>query len=603
MELLVYLRIVGRWLWLIAAIVLVGTVAAVVFSLRQQPLFNTSTTLLLNPASPSELVLPGSASAANPDQQPTVERLARSYSEYLRTRAFGTVVVERLGLSAAPDDIAAAASAALVPGTNFFRISVTWDSRADAQRIANGIAQVFIEENRRIQLNNRPSSETTLDLTSSLGYYERRVKALRAERDEIENSPRLSDKERRDRLADLDPRLTSLEDTYVKLLSNTAIAQANEERLLNTAVVVDPAPLPGFPSHPNKKQNVLLAAIASAALGVGLSILLEYLDATVKTARDVENVSGSGPLGLIADVTVQPAGQTRLRRWMHGVWLGLGLGGARLHQQRGHGAAAYQHAMVTVRAPQSAAAEAFRALRTNLQLAAVDRPLRSLVVTSLTPGEGKSFVAANLAAVFAHAGHRVIVVDGDLRRPSQHRIFGLPNHIGLTTLMLAGDPEPERALQLTGVPGLAVLTSGPLPPNPSELLSSHRLGQILERLLALADLVVFDSPPMTPVTDPVVLATKVDGTVLVARSGQVRRDALRAGIARLRRLNCALLGVVLNGVHASALGHEYRHYAEYYRSDDDTSPVLDGPAMLPPQPAQPNRPETIRPRVSAQSGA
>src|SRR6185295_17602668 len=116
-----------------------------------------------------------------------------------------TVVVERLGLSAAPDDIAAAASAALVPGTNFFRISVTWDNRADAQRIANGIAQVFIEENRRIQLNNRPSSETTLDLTSSLGYYERRVKALRAERDEIENSPRLSDKERRDRLADLDP--------------------------------------------------------------------------------------------------------------------------------------------------------------------------------------------------------------------------------------------------------------------------------------------------------------------------------------------------------------------------------------------------------------
>jgi non-specific protein-tyrosine kinase len=505
MELLVYLRILRRRLFLLAAIVLAGTVSAVLFSLQQHPLFTTTTTLLLNPASPSELVLPGAAATSGTEQTPTVDRLARSYAEYLRTRAFGTIVVERLGLAATPEDVALSTTAALVPGTNFFRVSVTWDTRLDAQRIANGVAQIFIEENRRMQLNSRPSVSATVDLTDSLAYYERRVKALRAERDEIENTPRLSDKERRERLSELETRLQAIEDTYIKLLSNTAATQASQERLLNTATIVDPAPLPGFPSQPNRKQNVVLAAIGSAAVGAGIAILLEYLDSTVKTARDVEQLLGHGPAGIISQVADASRAPGLLPAWLAALRLGglfPFLARRKQGQPPGQAAApgnASPQALVTARATQNPVAEAFRTLRANLQLAAVDQRLRTVLVTSLTPGEGKSFVAANLASVFAQAGKRVILVDADLRRPTQHRLLGLTNDVGLTTLMLADDPAPETALQLTSVPGLALLASGPLPPNPSELLGSARMTHILDRLATIGDLVILDSPPIMPV--------------------------------------------------------------------------------------------------------
>ncbi len=214
--------------------------------------------------------------------------------------------------------------------------------------------------------------------------------------------------------------------------------------------------------------------------------------------------------------------------------------------------------LVTAREPRSLAAEAYRTLRTNIQFSSIDREVRSLLVTSAGPNEGKSTVVANLGVTMAEGGKRVVVVDADLRRPGLHRIFNLDEAAGLTTMVL--DQSLEPPLQGTHVPGLRLLASGPLPPNPAELLASERLVRTLARLLELADLVILDSPPIGPVSDAAILASRVDGTLLVVDSGHTRLETARQAKEQLERVGARLLGVVLNNVKPD------RAAAQYHRS-------------------------------------
>jgi capsular exopolysaccharide synthesis family protein len=200
--------------------------------------------------------------------------------------------------------------------------------------------------------------------------------------------------------------------------------------------------------------------------------------------------------------------------------------------------------------PRSAAAEAFRTLRTNLQFKSLDSPIRTILVTSSAPGEGKSTVVANLAASLAQTGAAVIAVDCDLRNPSLHRLFGLPNERGLTSMMLAQDTNLKDFLQRSEAGGVDVLTSGPLPPNPAELLGSKRMENLVQELRGAADYVIFDTPPVLAVTDAAVLATKVDGSMLVLSAGKARRDAAKKAKRTLEELSARFLGVVVNNVKA-----------------------------------------------------
>ncbi len=200
--------------------------------------------------------------------------------------------------------------------------------------------------------------------------------------------------------------------------------------------------------------------------------------------------------------------------------------------------------LVTLRDPSSMAAEAYRTLRTNIQFSSLDKPIQTLLVTSTAPDEGKSTTLANLAVTMAQAEQRVILVDCDLRRPSVHTLFGVPNEQGLTTAILQGDgPLP---LQATSVPGLSLLTSGPLPPRPADLLGSRRMEQLIARLRNEADIVLFDTPPVVAVTDAAVLATRVDGVLLVLQAGQTRRDRAREARQKLEKVKANIIGVVLN---------------------------------------------------------
>jgi len=214
--------------------------------------------------------------------------------------------------------------------------------------------------------------------------------------------------------------------------------------------------------------------------------------------------------------------------------------------------------LVTILAARSGDAEAYRVLRTNIQFNGVDKPIRSLLVTSSVMGEGKSLVSANLAAAMAQAGLRTVLVDVDLRKPSQHRLFGHTNHSGLTDVLLTAGPY-KNYLHSTGVENLSVLFTGALPPNPAEMLASQRMRALKQQLESEVDMIIFDGPPCLPVADAAILANTMDGVLMVVDTGHTRRKEAQRTKEILTKVGARLLGVVLNRV-ASNHGDYYYHY-------------------------------------------
>jgi protein-tyrosine kinase len=219
--------------------------------------------------------------------------------------------------------------------------------------------------------------------------------------------------------------------------------------------------------------------------------------------------------------------------------------------------------LITDTDPRSAASEAYRTLRTNIQFAGLDGPCRSILITSATAGEGKTTTAANFGVVLAQAGSRVCLVDSDLRRPSLHRVFGLDNTRGLTTALVEDLPFAEVA-RPTRIPNLSLLTSGPLPPNPAELVGSKRMRELLEAAASAFDMVLCDSPPVMAVSDGVALAAQCDGVILAVRVGAVSHDVARRAVEQIEAVKGKILGVLLNYVNLGR--HGYYHYYEAYES-------------------------------------
>lgn len=219
--------------------------------------------------------------------------------------------------------------------------------------------------------------------------------------------------------------------------------------------------------------------------------------------------------------------------------------------------------LVTESDPKSPAAEAYRTLRTNIQFAGLDEPVRTLLVTSAAAGEGKSTTVANFGAVLAHAGSKVCVIDSDLRRPALHRFFDIPNTAGLTTALVEGKSIEEMA-RPTRIPNLSILTSGPTPPNPAELVGSRRMRDLIESSTQAYEYVILDSPPIVSVSDATNLATLVSGVILVVRSGKVPQDVVRRTAEQIERVKGRILGVLLNSVDLRRDAY-YSHYYRYYR--------------------------------------
>lgn len=220
--------------------------------------------------------------------------------------------------------------------------------------------------------------------------------------------------------------------------------------------------------------------------------------------------------------------------------------------------------LIAYTSPQSISAEQFRAIRTNIEFAQIDRKLKNLLISSSIPAEGKSTVSANLAIVMAQTEKRVLIVDADMRKPTLHRTFKLDNKEGLSTLIANPELKFNQVVQHNAELGLYLLPCGPIPPNPSELLGSARMAAIMNELNQYFDLVIYDTPPITAVSDPQILASRVDGVLLVASYGYVRREEVRQAKEILDNVNANILGYVMNGVPRDESSGYYSYYGYGY---------------------------------------
>ena len=216
--------------------------------------------------------------------------------------------------------------------------------------------------------------------------------------------------------------------------------------------------------------------------------------------------------------------------------------------------------LITYYDSKSPISEAYRTLRTNIQFSSFDEPIRVVMVASANPGEGKSTTASNLAVTYAQEGKRVLLIDGDMRKPSVYQVFSVSNRVGLSTVV-SGQCRWQDAIQETMIDSLSVLPSGPIPPNPSELLSSQSMKNTLEELKAAYDIIIFDTPPVLAVTDSLIISSLCQGVLLVVQAGKVKSDMVRKAKANLEHVHARILGVVLNNMK-SKKGDKYTYY--YY---------------------------------------
>jgi succinoglycan biosynthesis transport protein ExoP len=296
------------------------------------------------------------------------------------------------------------------------------------------------------------------------------------------------------------------------------------------AQLVTPAVVPTSPVEPQPLRTGVIALLFGLLLGLGLAFLREFLDDSVKSKDDFERVASGVPvLGLIPVVSAWKGKETPY--------------------------------MVSLDDPTSPAAEAYRTLRTSIQFLALDQPMRTLQVTSANPQEGKTTTLANLAVALARSGSTVAIVCCDLRRPRVHEFFGLSNDVGFTSVLLGKVGLAGAIQEVPDQARLSLLASGPLPPNPSELLSSKRTVEVLGSLQAEYDFVLIDAPPVLPVTDALVLSGRVDATLLVAVAGATTRKEAARAVELLRQVDAPLVGAVLNGVDTEgSYGYAYQSY-------------------------------------------
>ncbi|RYZ08858.1 MAG: polysaccharide biosynthesis tyrosine autokinase [Myxococcales bacterium] len=334
----------------------------------------------------------------------------------------------------------------------------------------------------------------------------------------------------------------------------------------NNIRVVDRPLLPRVPVTPNMPLNVASGLALGLALGLIGAIGREQLDRTLKTPDEAEHELALTNLGLVP--------------LMHDEDEGSGYTNRRKRRNRDKNKIKPGYPELVVHEhPTSGVAEAARAVRTNILFMSPDRPYRTLLVTSASPSEGKTTVACNIAIAMAQAGKKVVLVDCDMRRPRLHNVFGAPRDVGVTTALLA--PETLReAIHTTQIHNLSLLPTGPLPPNPAELLHSEAFGKLLEGLRERFDCVVIDSPPIAPVTDAAILATRVDGTVVVVRAAVTRKDVARRAVRSLRDVSGHIVGTVFNAVDFERRDYGYYHYYSYkkagYGSEVPPAPPPDG---------------------------
>ena len=355
----------------------------------------------------------------------------------------------------------------------------------------------------------------------------------------------------------------------------TFLVEKAEEAKINAATgtggirIVDDPGMPENPISNNMKRNLAVSIILSLGLGFGLAFAIDFFDNSIYTADDLKQLGDVTVLGSIPHMKRKEAEAVSIQKLQK--------------QKNGNGKDSfvfedrmngYKDKVISLLQSKEPVVDAYRHVRTNLQFSNIDTSVRRILVTSSIPGEGKTLTVANLAISFAELGKRVLVVDCDMRRSHQHVLFNIRKSPGLSDY-LARDIAVEKAIYMTHVPNLYVIPAGTTPPNPAEILASNKMGDLIRKLEQNFDFVLYDSPPIIAVTDPILLSKRVGNVVMVVPFGKTNRHLVRDSLRRLGNVNSQVLGVVLNGMQkAKGYGYYKYDYAYYQTSyyDEDVKP-------------------------------
>lgn len=512
MQLADYVSVLRRrkWLIILATLLVAGTAFAA--SAVQTPVYQARARLLLQQTqSPFDTGTP----QFNPDFVSTELQVIESEPVRIEVR-------KRIG-------VAPGISAIQVGTTSVVELRSEDTKPSRAALIANTYAQAYIDYRRTQAVDNLTA--IAQGLQSKIDDLQKDIDALGAQLAAIPpcvgNNPPPECSSRDSLQGDRDAKIAQ----QVPFKQKLDQLQVDSTLKDGGATIASPAVAPTVPIKPRPVRNTLLGVGVGLVLGIAFAFLLEHLDDSIKTKEDLERLAPNIPvLGLIPTVS----------GWKRGEAL-----------------------LVSESAPNSPAAEAYRTLRTSISFAGLDRRMQLIQVTSPAAADGKTTTSANLAVALANAGKRVIVVSADLRRPRIHEFFGLKNKVGFTSVLLGEAKLADVCQPVPGQPRVMLVASGPVPPNPSELLASPRTDNVLQAMRERADVILLDCPPVLPVTDAAVLGPKADGALLVATAETTTRKQFARTVEILRQVGTPLVGTVLNGVSIEG-AYGYSYYYRYY---------------------------------------
>lgn len=544
-----YVQILWRWLWLLLLVAIAAGAVAYYLTDQQPRVYEASAKAIVNVVSRTDYYDSYTATY-------TSQRLAETYAQTLVTEALLQSVAEKLGYP-----VTGIVKATSVENSPIFNITVTDSDPQKAADTANAVIAAFAEKVMRDQASRYLELKSSLeaeiaDLDNKLTQVNSELAILEIKDAEYEAAVERNKQLEADDLpiipVERDPQdyvnRSELELAKTQYQSNRSSLFANLQQIRLTEVqsattisqlnqaIPDPTPI-----QPQPLKSGALAAVVGFMVAAGAVFLVAYLQDEIRDPSEISRRWGVPVIGVITNF------------------------------------AASQEPLIAMSKPRMPVSEAFRSLRTNLQFSGIEAPLKTFLVTSASPSDGKSSVAANLATVIAQSDKDVVIVDCDMRRPTMHKLFKLSNRLGLSDYFIRTPDKMTGVVKKTAVNSLSLITSGSLPPNPSELLASNKMQDVIKLLAKHFDTVILDSPPLLAVTDALILAKSVDGVILVIDPKKTKRGAIQQAVEQLQRLDARLLGIVLNNIKVKRSSYYYNreyYYSKHYgKTGTDSTPA------------------------------
>jgi non-specific protein-tyrosine kinase len=496
-----------RWRYIFAAIVII-TGSTLLFSLVQEPVYQGETRVLLTAQNPGTLLA---------QLQLTAEKEVQTQVNLITLRPLLEQVIESQSLGITPDDLNKRVTVTGVVNTSLISIRVKDNDAERAAAIANGLAEAYVNWSRTLKRASIAAAAEQIEI--QLADVQKEVQAL------------VNTKVSADQAASHQARVETALARQAALAAQLEQLKISEQLEVGSASIVAPATVDTEAISPKPTRNTVLAFVVSTLFGVGLAFIVDYLDDTIGSADEAAAIYGAPILG---QIPVLDSAENSTR------------------------------ALAVFDSSRSPMTESYRLLRSSLEYVNFEHDFKTLIVTSATPAEGKSTVAANLAAVLARAGNKTVLLEADFVRPVTHEFFGVGREVGLSNV-LTGAIDVHKALKRPeDLENLWVLTAGSMPPNSSELLGSETMKRTVASLAEWADWIIVDTPPNLAVADTTAVARWTDGVMLVIREGSTTRVAARSSLEALGNIGAKLVGVVITGAQDDKISRG--SYASYFPS-------------------------------------